>query len=289
MEIPKGASVDQLFANGARIMSAGSRNPARLVTESNGSFDMVKVETSNCLVLVPPLDQDGLSKDEEDDVSSDASSSKRARQSLVKMPSRKINSSFIELQKTYLDRSELYQMLLKCVFDPFDECSVEALDNGKVGWTISDLVHELRVSDKEIIDALQERCAFRISIRNNDSIEYKFCLLSEESLKEAFDALLAAFIEDDIDFKNCEIDSCIESATKLLGQGNAYNTPMHDPSQIIKHCLHVVSEGPFQYDNFGTKSVTSLDIDKVCILYGLYSLENLIRCYNYIFHIFAQS
>lgn len=277
LELPKDISVDQFFANGARIMGAGSSDPARLVTESNGSFDMIKVETSNCLILVPPLDQHDsgghVVGDNDELESDDVASSKRSKQSLVKMPSRKIGSHIIELQQTYLDRSALNEMLVKCVYDPFDERSVAELDNGNMGWTSTELVNELRVSDKEIIEALRERHAFRISTWKHDSIEHRYCLLSEESLKEAFDALLATFIEDDVDFKNCDIDGCIENATQRLRQGNSEETPMHDSDRVIKHCLQVVSEGSFHYDGFGKNTYISLDIGKVCPYY-----ENLNVC-----------
>ena len=230
----------------------------RLVTTKKGTFELTKIETSNTLIMIPPLIVD----DDSAPASGDSSDKtldgcKRARASLVEMPARKIDSSFMELQCILLDRNELNEILKKYEYDPYD------VDNSIVfGKSVQELAQLLLVSDLEILEALQNMQAFTVTSNN----ENRYCYLSEEVQKEVLEEMFAHLVEDGVeDLDKFHVGSCIQSVMLKLQSGNADGNDMRNPENVIRHCLKFLTKAPFRFDDgmLSDDAVIQLNVEKV--------------------------
>jgi len=191
----------------------------------------------------------------------------------VEMPARKIDSSFMELQRILIDRNALHEILIKCEYDPYEHAN--NVDNIKqssssysFGKSVRELAQLLLVSDLEILEALQDMHAFPIT-PSNQHAEERYSYLSEEVQKEISEEILAHLVEDGVeDLDKLHVGGCIQSVMLKLQSGNVDGNDMHKPEDVIRYCLKLLSKAPFRFDD-GTVSddaVIQLSVDKIALM-----------------------
>ena len=239
MQLPKGVSISDIAsggchflapkASGANCNSTTSNNShirqaALVVASKKQAFSVSRLETSNSLVLVPPLDNTGKDDAKENNINNqtteDGPVSKKPKvvSSLVPVPARLLTpggsgASFLELRPKLLRPGDLAEILQKHVFDlynttkvvnPYSNATAAKTSSTKekkiVGRTVPSLARELQSSPGQVEEALAFLQSFPMPLsKNNDKNDDKiyFGVLSEEALQEAQNAIIATLAESD--------------------------------------------------------------------------------------------
>lgn len=254
MQLPKGVSISDIAFGGCHFLAPKAEAPnanshnssttshnshirqaALVVASKKQTFSVSRLETSNSLVLVPPVNNNaGNDAKENNTINSqtteDGPVSKKPKvvPSLVPVPARLLTpggsgASFLELRPKLLRPGDLAEILQKHVFDPYhnninNTTTLKVVDpysNAKtssstkkttiVGRTVPSLARELQSSPGQVEEALGFLQSFPMPPRSkdddddddqNESIIY-YGVLSEEALQEAQNAIIATLAESD--------------------------------------------------------------------------------------------
>mmetsp|Transcript_20518 Transcript_20518/g.30100 ORF Transcript_20518/g.30100 Transcript_20518/m.30100 type:complete len:553 (-) Transcript_20518:178-1836(-) len=222
--------------SGSNISNYRKRNQACLVVESKGcTYEISRVETSNALVLVPPLllphcNNPNENQDENEKSpqakklklsSGESGTTTSPKKKLIEMPSRVLGcngsvASFLEMKQRRLDKIYLERVLSKHVYDPYNNHKKKSsLSAQKWGLSVSDLALQIQCSKKELYNAMKDMDIVSLSvgtegdkekIKSGDKREdsgnikdkettLRYGMLSEEAKYEAFKAIVAALAE----------------------------------------------------------------------------------------------
>ena len=263
MELPNDLSLEQLVATKSKIMSTkivNGENQARLVTERDGSYNIIKVETSNALIMVPPIEKDSTKSK----LNHDVRNKKRPREKeLVSMPARKADSSFMELHRVHIDKSQLNEILASTsLYDPYNSNHQNAYDSSSFGLTLSELSAKVCVSQKEVYEALESMEVFRSC---SDYANARYFIISEEATQDCCDAIISSLVEKEINIQHSTVGSLVDASMAMLEeQSSSHVERMHDARSMISHSLHLLRRGVFQYDDhFSNESNLNLDANKL--------------------------
>lgn len=213
LQLPVGWSPADL--KGAKFVAQKASNsdekmPASLVSEHKASsFSIQRVETSNCLIMIPPptsiYDNPTESNIEE-------SSTKRAKV-IAPVPARLLNrggagASFLELRLKTVSKHKVEEVFQKNghVFNPLDHenHNINAEDGGcsrVKGICLETIAMHLQVSISQVAEAMGIHQPSPISINSvfyyplpNTQLK-GYVIVSEEAYLEAYQAILAALAE----------------------------------------------------------------------------------------------
>lgn len=216
----------------ARLIVEGEKK-----TEYSGkTLDLMRVETSNTYIVVPPMPLNDTNDTNNDDQGESSSINKRRKlnngtnndttssSNLTTMPARSIgvipgeeSPSTFFLDPVHLHPghygNRLRSILGRWVFDPLDppfgsSGSSEGMDK-KFGYTLSELSHICRTSQSEMEYALHYRVfgaedalvipAVNGGGHDDDGGEKRYGILSEEGRQTVSMAIVSALLESDLD------------------------------------------------------------------------------------------
>jgi len=261
LQLPTGWTPNDI--KGSRFVAAPSSSSssskqhasaASLVVESKRqSFDVHRVETSNVLVLVPPLPSDGGN--------SSTTSNKRYKvtedgKTLVPTPARLLSkagvsgASFLELRNKVLSMQHLMTALSRCVFDPYrndddddNHNSKPSPSGGVSGRTVESLARELQVTEYETRKALQRIRAFPWPRGDDPASSPSYGLLAEEAKLMCYDAILWTLSEvdeyEDYAFgeSGVDADGVVAGAVQRMSDDERFDGVEH----VVRYCLDTLS------------------------------------------------
>lgn len=194
--------------------------PTRLIVDGNDkgkTLELMRVETSNTYILVPPVPVDSSSNGSaattgsNEAAATDGSNKRQKTDKLTTMPARSVglipgeeSPACFFLEPVALHKghyaSKLRWALSRWVYDPLDP------PNGVFGYTLSELGHICRTSEYEIGYALKNGVfgaedALVIpadETESGDGDEKRYGILSEEGRQTVSMAILSALLESDV-------------------------------------------------------------------------------------------
>lgn len=240
----------RFLASTAPSSSLMSSQSCCLVVESQGAtFDLVKVETSNALVLIPPsacstvtTEEPLLKRPKMDDDNNDDDKNHNRATELTSVHCRLLQAggsgaSFLELRPKSLSLKSLRSLLLPHLFDPYlqnDNDTTTSMTAWQ-GRTVDSLAHELLISQDQIYQGLERVHALALTPNGNTDHCVSYGLLSEEALQEGQCALLSTLAEcrDFEHYATAEIpyESLIQESKKRMNETYPY------VDQVLRHCV----------------------------------------------------
>jgi len=265
MQLPRGIEMSDLIDGGCYFVApkAGgsestgddyktittARQAALVVESKQKSFTMSRLETSNALVLVPPLKYSSKSAAASADASttecngneheSEGPVNKKAKitqRNLLPVPARLLKpggrgSSFLECRSKMVRPGIMVTLLQQHVYDPYHhDATTSERGTCFLGRTVPSLALELQTSQGQVQEALTLLQSFRIPAMTNtatsagkndapSSTQRVHCygMLSEEALQEAQNVILSTLSESD-DFgdyaQGIDVDDFVTQAIK---------------------------------------------------------------------------
>ena len=308
MQLPKGIQISDLIsasgggchflapkvggANDNNNSSSNMRQAALVVESKHQSFSISRLETSNALVLVPPLEDTTTdingNNNNNGNRTDEGPASKKPKvggppsRSLRPVPARLLTpggsgSSFLELRPKMLRPGALATLLEKHVFDPYNHTKNPYNNNNKtaantnliVGRTVPSLARELQSSQGQVVEALAVLQSFSMpspsSYSDTTSPATYYGVLSEEALQEAHNAIIATLAESD-DFgdyagQGVDVDDFVAQVVERFSRDQAYPQLEH----VIRYALRLllVTQTPKQADSVALTGTLPLDVQKV--------------------------
>jgi hypothetical protein len=255
LQLPKGWTTHDLKDSKFIGSSADSSQVVLVVESKKTSFSINRLETSNCLVMVPPpqydADEQGASK---------KSKLTATGKTILPVPARLLTpggsgSSFLELREKPLLIHELNKSLQEHVLNPYnihinpysnsnnnsDNSSNTNIKNSSTalcaGRTVYDLAVHLQSSQAQVQSGLEAIQAF--CLPRTDPVAY--CVLSEETLLVACNAIVSALSEAD----ECQDYAVAGVSMKRLVEHVIQNMSAEelyvDAEFVVRHCLSTLT------------------------------------------------
>ena len=242
LQLPEGWKPQDLKES--QFVAPNTEKQAVLICNAkHESFYLSNVETSNCLVLVPPS-------------STAASPSKKAKlthgdsSSLTPLPTRLLKpggsgASFLELRPKKMQLAHLRQALAQTVLDPYN--TGETIIQGR---SVHELTVELQQSQREILQGIQK-------VPGVYQLDGGYCWLSEEVQLTVYEAILSNLAEVDgcQDYAETGIPN-VDSFVQQTLQSMSEEEKFEQAQGVIRHCL-------LQLAKDGEKEPLRLDVGKV--------------------------
>lgn len=239
LQLPEGFSPSDL--KDSQFVVAKPEQQAVLVCKQK-SFHLSKVETSNCLVMVPPLKESSGDEPQESPRKKakhcDDDNAGTSTKTLHVVPTRLLKpggsgASFLELKPKQLRLADLRQALAAAVLDPYNssnnnDSSTTATIKGR---SLSSLSHELQQSAHEVLQGLHK-------VPGVYSINNTFVLLSEEVQLTVYHAILSTLAEADDcqDYAEtgiADIDGFVKQSVESMSDEERFE----GVDGVIRHCL----------------------------------------------------
>jgi hypothetical protein len=229
LQLPAGWSVKDL--RGAHFVAKKHQHAALVCDSRKASFSVSNVETSNCLILVPPL-QEKRTGGIDDDFSNIPTKKLKLSfetDTLRTVPARLLKAqgaSFLDLHPSALRMADLKRALSQSVFDPYNS------SNSNTGWAVQDLAHYLQ----QPIYAVERGLERLEGVFAFDS--QHFVLLSEETLAIVHHAMISTLAEVD-DFHDyaragVDVNRFVEQTFDCMSDEERFDI-VHE---VIRHCLY---------------------------------------------------
>jgi hypothetical protein len=250
LQLPKGWTTQDLKDSKFIGSSADSSQVVLVVESKQTSFSINRLETSNCLVMVPPplVDEQGASK---------KSKLTATGKTILPVPARLLTpggsgSSFLELREKPLLIHELNKSLQEHVLNPYNihinpysnsnnsDSSNQTKNSSTAlcaGRTVYDLAVHLQSSQAQVQSGLEAIQAF--TLPRTDPVAY--CVLSEETLLVAYNAIVSALSEAD----ECQDYAVAGVSMKRLVEHVIQNMSAEelyvDAEFVVRHCLSTLT------------------------------------------------
>lgn len=257
LQLPKGWTTQDLKDSKFIGSSADSSQVVLVVESKKTSFSINRLETSNCLIMVPPPQYDNDNDNDMEQGASKKSKLTATGKTILPVPARLLTpggsgSSFLELREKPLWIHDLKMSLQEHVLNPYNvhinpynnDNSNDHSNNIKnsstalcAGRTVYDLAVYLQSSQAQVQSALDAIQAF--ALPRTHPVAY--CLLSEETLLVACNAIVSALSEAD----DCQDYAVTGVSVKRLVEHVVQNMSAEesyvDADFVIRHCLSTLS------------------------------------------------
>jgi hypothetical protein len=235
LQLPKGWTPQDL-KDSKFVGSANSAHVALVVESKNASFSLNRLETSNCLVVVPPPQSDSQGP------------SKKAKlhangKTILPVPARLLTpggsgSSFLELREKPLLIHDLQESLKGHILDPYTKNPYNnSIKKPCAGRTVENLAASLQTSQAQLRTGLQALQAF--ALPRTDPAAY--CLLSEEAQLEACNGIVSALSEAEDCQDYAVVGVSVERLVKHVVKSMSAEESYADAEFVIRHCLSTMS------------------------------------------------
>ena len=224
LQLPLGWTVEDLKKDSHFVANQVGDQATLVCNSKQTSFALQHVETSNCLIMVPPLrvaataassmtattttttteQEEPLSEESPTKKAKTTDSSSSSSDKLRTVPSRLLKAggsgaSFLGLHPKTLRLADLKFVLSKsCMLDPYNNNNDDNNNKFPPGRSIDSLAHELQQSQAEIQQGLQRLQGAAFCVRNDtDGNQNYYCLLSEEVQLIVHHAIISTLAEAD--------------------------------------------------------------------------------------------
>lgn len=271
------ASKTSVASDAGAAISANNSAVVSFVTNTQ-SYTVHRVETSNTLVLIPPSTAsstgDSNKRIQLDDGSTAAKSTSpssivqcqllktktaasKATTNVAKNNSS--TASFLELREMQFHISDLVSLFYaknqQYIYDPY----AANLDGTIAGISCTEIMNVLHLSKRQIVDALQQQLhAYKLppnsAIDATSGNEARYVLLSEESLQECYNAILATLLEEPdicneyggvgILLPSSETQSLQEFVQAYVVQRMCEEDRFQNDVYVLMHCLRLLQKVP---------------------------------------------
>jgi hypothetical protein len=268
LQLPKGWTTQDLkdskFIGSSADDATGSSQVVLVVESKQTSFSINRLETSNCLVMVPPP----VAVSDADAVPGEQGPAKKSKltgagKTIVPVPARLLTpggsgSSFLELREKPLLLHDVKQSLQEHVLNPYNthtnpynnNSSNSSNSNSKnninsstalcAGRTVYDLAISLQSSQAQVQSGLEAIQAF--CLPRTDPVAY--CLLSEETDMVACNAIVSALAEaddcQDYAVAGVSVQRLVQHVVESMSAEELYA----DAEFVVRHCLSALSAAP---------------------------------------------
>jgi hypothetical protein len=261
LQLPKGWTTQDLKDSKFIGSGADSSQVVLVVESKQTSFSINRLETSNCLVLVPPPQYDA----NEQGPPSKKSKLTAAGKTILPVPARLLTpggmgSSFLELREKPLLIHALTKSLQEHVLNPYnihinpyntskdsDNSNSHHIKNSSValckGRTVYDLAVHLQSSQAQVVFGLEAIQAFRLPSRTTTHTDapVAYCLLAEETVLVACNAIVSALAEaddcQDYALAGVSVKRLVEHVIQNMSAEESYV----DAEFVVRHCLSTLS------------------------------------------------